>query len=427
MRLRPLILVACAAAFAAGPKTTLRQIRVDVPMRDGVRLSANVFRPTAPARVPAILYRTPYGKGADITPNYQAFVDHGYAVVVQDVRGRYDSEGTFRPLEQEGRDGYDTIEWIARQPWSDGRVGMTGGSYLGIAQWKAALLNNPHLKAIFPWVSGSDDYRDRFYSPGGALKLGGRLLWMNENLRLPGYRADFAKYVLHLPLRTADRSATGQASEMYQAALRHPAYDGFWRSMSTREQSAKIKIPAFVVGGWYDNFVESDLEGFAALHRRSGVHRLMIGPWAHDMRMKFAEADFGPDAIVRVTRGAVPVVRSVAEGQGYAAALRGARAHLRHGREPLARGARVAADPRAAHPLLPREQRPSEYVARQRGPRCAPAASGAARPLRLRPAQPRSHARRRRLLQPEDFSRGDPWTSASSRAATTSWSTLGRR
>ena len=85
---------------------------------------------------------------------------------------------------------------------------------------------------------------------------------------------------------------------MYQTALRHPAYDGFWRSISTREQSAKIKIPAYVVGGWYDNFVESDLEGFAALHRRSGVHRLMIGPWAHDMRMKFAEADFGPDAIV---------------------------------------------------------------------------------------------------------------------------------
>ena len=155
--------------------------------------------------MPTILYRTPYGKGADITPNYQAFVDHGYAVVVQDVRGRYDSEGRFRPLDQEGRDGYDTIEWIARQPWSDGRVGMTGGSYLGIVQWKAALLNNPHLKAIFPWVSGSDDYRDRFYSPGGALKLGNRLLWMQENLRLPGYRADFARYVLHLPLRTADR------------------------------------------------------------------------------------------------------------------------------------------------------------------------------------------------------------------------------
>ncbi len=267
-------------------------------MRDGVHLSANVFRPSGAARVPAILYRTPYGKGVDITPNYQAFVDHGYAVVVQDVRGRHDSEGAFRPLDQEGRDGYDTIEWIARQPWSDGRVGMTGGSYLGIVQWKAALLNNPHLKAIFPWVSGSDDYRDRFYSPGGALKLGNRLLWMYENLRVPGYRADFSKYVLHLPLRTSDRSATGQTSEMYQAALRHPAYDGFWRGISTREQSAKINVPAFVVGGWYDNFVQSDLEGFAALQRRSGVHRLMIGPWPHDMRMKFAEADFGPDAIV---------------------------------------------------------------------------------------------------------------------------------
>lgn len=298
MRVHALIAAACAAVLAAGPETTIREMGVEIPMRDGVRLSANVFRPAAPARVPAILYRTPYGKGAGITPNYQAFVDRGYAVVVQDVRGRHASGGRFRPLEQEGRDGYDTIEWIARQPWSDGRVGMTGGSYLGIAQWKAALLGNPHLKAIFVWVSGSDEYHDRFYSPGGAFKLGHRLLWLHENLRRPGYRADFGKYVLHLPLRTADRAATGQTLEMYQAAMRHPAYDGYWRGLSTRAQSAKINVPAFVVGGWYDNFVQSDLEGFIALQRRSGVHRLMIGPWAHDLRMKFAEADFGPEATV---------------------------------------------------------------------------------------------------------------------------------
>src|SRR5689334_3393462 len=140
-------------------------------MRDGVKLAANVFLPAAHARYPAILERTPYGKGS-LTPNYAAFVEHGYAVVVEDVRGRYDSQGAFDPLRQEGPDGYDTIEWIARQPWSDGKVGMIGGSYRGIVQWKVALLNNPHLKAIFPVVAGADEYRDRFYSPGGALKLG---------------------------------------------------------------------------------------------------------------------------------------------------------------------------------------------------------------------------------------------------------------
>ena len=94
-------------------------------------------------------------------------------------------QGMFDALNQEGPDGYDTINWIAGQPWSDGKVGMIGGSYLGIAQWRVALLNNPHLKAIFPVVSGSDDYFDRFYSTGGATKLGHRLLWFSENLNAP--------------------------------------------------------------------------------------------------------------------------------------------------------------------------------------------------------------------------------------------------
>ena len=118
-------------------------------------------------------------------------MDHGYAVVLEDVRGRYESEGDFDPLRQEVADGDDTLNWIARQPWSNGKIGMVGGSYRGIVQWKAALSGNPHLKAIFPVVSGDDDYRDRFYSTGGAMKLGNRLEWMAENLKAPGYLAGF--------------------------------------------------------------------------------------------------------------------------------------------------------------------------------------------------------------------------------------------
>src|SRR6185436_15125604 len=120
-------------------------------------------------------------------------------------------------LTQEVHDGDDTLNWIARQPWSNGKVGMIGGSYVGIVQWKAALTNNPHLKAIFPVVSGYDDYRDRFYSPGGALKLGHRLLWMSENLRAPGFeKADFKEFTWHLPLRSSDQKATGSRSAMWQ-------------------------------------------------------------------------------------------------------------------------------------------------------------------------------------------------------------------
>ena len=144
---------------------------------------------------------------------------------------------------------------------------MTGGSYRGIVQWKAALTDNPHLKAIFPVVSGYDDYRDRFYSTGGAMKLGNRLEWMAENLKAPGYHPDFGQFVLHLPLRTADVAATGWSSRMYREAVAHPAFDAFWRAISVREQLRKIKVPVFAVGGWYDNFVESDLEAYAALHK----------------------------------------------------------------------------------------------------------------------------------------------------------------
>ncbi len=264
-------------------------------MRDGVRLAANVFVPADRARLPVILERTPYGKGAEITPNYQAFVDHGYAVVAEDVRGRYESEGVFRPLEQEPPDGDDTLNWIARQSWSDGKIGMIGGSYRGIVQWKAAVLNNPHLKAIFPVVSGDDEYRDRFYSTGGAMKLAHRLEWMSENQKAPGYHPDFSKYILHLPLRTADIAATGWISEMFRQAVAHPTYDSFWRGISTREQLSRVRVPVFSVGGWYDNFVQSDLDAFTALHKTSGLNRILIGPWPHNMSLVFADTDFGPD------------------------------------------------------------------------------------------------------------------------------------
>ncbi len=173
---------------------------------------------------------------------------------------------------------------------------MLGGSYLGIVQWKVAVLNNPYLKAIFPSVSGADDYLDRFYSPGGAMKLGQRLLWMSENLRAPGYHPDFSQFVLHLPLRTADFAATGQTSAMFQEAVAHPSYDAFWKSISVRAQLDKIRVPVFSVGGWFDNFVESDLAAYARLRKRSSVHRILIGPWPHNKGARLEGVDFGADS-----------------------------------------------------------------------------------------------------------------------------------
>lgn len=269
-------------------------------MRDGVRLDTNLFKPAGNLRFPVILVRTPYGKGTEPPPGYSTFLDHGYAVVTQDVRGRYASGGVFDALRQEGPDGYDTLNWISEQPWSSGKIGMSGGSYLGIAQWRVALLNNPHLKAIFPVVSGSDDYFDRFYSTGGATKLGHRLLWLSLNLSPPGApKAKFETYVANLPLRSSDRAATRQTLRLYQTILNHPTYDSFWKQQSVLENIDGVRVPVFSVGGWYDNFVESDLAAFSALHKFSGSderHHILIGPWPHNMSIPFAGVNFGSDS-----------------------------------------------------------------------------------------------------------------------------------
>jgi putative CocE/NonD family hydrolase len=289
------------ATSAPAPAPYAKLLHMRVPMRDNVRLDTNVFHPAGSGKFPTVLIRTPYGKGPDLPAGYQSFINHGYAVVMQDVRGRYASGGVFDVLNQEGPDGYDSLNWIASQPWSDGKVGMIGGSYVGIAQWRVALLNNPHLKAIFPVVSGSDEYLDRYYSPGGAMKLGHRLLWMSDNLTPAGMaKPKFSDYIDHLPLRTVDRSATRRTQQFYQTILNHPTYDSFWKNLSVRENIEDVHVPVFSVGGWYDNFAESDLEAFSALHKLDGrlddKHRIMIGPWAHNMSLPFPGVSYGDDS-----------------------------------------------------------------------------------------------------------------------------------
>jgi hypothetical protein len=272
-----------------------------VVMRDGVRLCAMVYRPSAEGRFPVALLRTPYGKPQALTEGIRRFLERGFAVVVQDVRGRHDSEGVFRQYLQEQPDGEDTLTWIARQPWSDGRVGMYGGSYSGILQYRAALSGHPALKALAVSVAGWDEYVDRFYSRGGAFKPGHRLQWLAENFRLPERPIPpFDALVRHLPPRTADRFATGQTLDFYQAAMRHPFYDDYWRSLSTRLQVDRLRIPVHIATGWYDNFAESDLELYAALRDRNVPARIIVGPWGHNLSPSMPEADFGPQARVLI-------------------------------------------------------------------------------------------------------------------------------
>ena len=308
MRYAPYLALITAASISTlwsgnAGHSQVEQTHLWTPMRDGVKLAANLFRPSDNGRLPTILMRTPYDKGTEITPQAQTFVDHGYNVMIQDVRGRWESEGSFSPFTQEAPDGNDTIDWIAAQPWSDGKVAMTGGSYLGITSWRAATWNNPHLKAIFPVVSGDDDYRDRFYSPGGGMKWGHRLEWVSENMRVPGYQPpSFRSFIWTLPERHSDQVVTGRSTNLLQAVFDHPSYDAFWKNVSTRERLQSCKVPVFSVGGWYDNYVEGDLDAFSTLRKLTGVNRAVIGPWPHNMSIPFTTVSYGPDSGSSVRR-----------------------------------------------------------------------------------------------------------------------------
>jgi uncharacterized protein len=274
---------------------------ISIPMRDGTRLAADVFRPPVPGRWPTILVRTPYNRKSGAMSGYRVFARRGYAVVIQDTRGRYASQGSFGGIEQEGMDGNDSINWIAAQAWSDGRVGMAGSSYLGIVQWWAAIQDNPHLFAICPVNSGDDEYLDRYYSTGGALKLGHRLLWLTENFTPPSQvRPSFGSYIFHLPLRTADLVALGRPSPLWRGALSHPSYDAFWKELSIRERLTRINTPVLSMSGWFDNYAESELDAYRILSRRGDFIETWIGPWAHDPGLRFPTRDFGPEANIGI-------------------------------------------------------------------------------------------------------------------------------
>ncbi len=287
--------VAALLALAAYGK---EQLGLVVPMHDGVRLAADLFLPEGGGRRwPTVLVRTPYGRKSTATLSYRYFVRRGYALVIEDVRGRYASQGRFGNMAQEGPDSDDTINWIAEQPWSNGRVAMAGGSYLGMVQWWAALEENPHLAAISPVCSGDDEYLDRYYSTGGALKLGHRLLWLAENLTPPSrVPALLPSYIRHLPVRTSDVAATGLPQPLWRAAIAHPSFDDYWKRLSVRERIERVQIPTLSFGGWFDNYAESDLDAFSRLALRHKTVETWIGPWAHNPNFRFVTRDFGPQA-----------------------------------------------------------------------------------------------------------------------------------
>ena len=294
----------------------LIESNVPVPMRDGVLLHADVYRPSRPGRYPVLLQRTPYDKASPAVTgiDYLRAASAGYAVVVQDMRGRFASQGEFYPFLNEASDGYDTVEWTAVQPWSNGHVGMVGGSYLGAAQWLAAMASPPHLKALFPAITPSD-YQEGWVFQGGAFQLGFCLSWTLGPLvleNLPsltathsqlGQRRDELAHALdhldeafrHLPLLDVPYFQNG-AAPYYYAWLRHADDAAYWKRWSVYAHHQRLRVPAYHVGGWYDPFLAGTLQNFTGMQQAGAFpQKLLIGPWAHTspLASMVGELDFG--------------------------------------------------------------------------------------------------------------------------------------
>jgi putative CocE/NonD family hydrolase len=260
-----------------------------VPMHDGVLLRADVYRPDAPGRVPAVLGRTPYDRTFGPTPpailDPERTVAAGIALVCMDVRGRHESEGEFYPFSTEGPDGYDSVEWVAAQRWCDGAVAMAGRSYTAATQWLAAATQPPHLRAIVPIAIGSN-YFDGWVYQGGAFQLGFNLFWV-QIMAGRGKRLRMEEQYMHLPLASAPLVEQSPGGRFYRDWLEHPVLDDYWRALSIDAGYGDVRVPAFNVGGWYDIFLGGTLENFARMRSEGGSARarshtrLLIGPWAH--------------------------------------------------------------------------------------------------------------------------------------------------
>jgi putative CocE/NonD family hydrolase len=283
------------------------------PMRDGVRLATDVYLPAqAQGRYPVLVIRSPYNKrGERGAAAY--FTRYGYALVAQDCRGRYASEGRFEGLPQEGRDGYDTIEWAAAQPWSNGKVATLGASYLGWVQYNAAMFKPPHLVAMFVLVAGSNFFAAG--RPGGAPGLPLWVLTMAHTspaaLKMPEVREKMAAIVkdpdpwLALPREAREKVLLPFPDylRMYRDFYAHPTFDEFWRQPGYYAAGyyRQIKdVPIFFLTGWYDTFTDQVIENFLALSKiQKSMKRLLIGPWPHATgRARCGDAEFGPAAAV---------------------------------------------------------------------------------------------------------------------------------
>jgi putative CocE/NonD family hydrolase len=289
--------VALTANLPGGPFKVMTVTGVRIPMRDGVHLVADHYVPVGVENGPAILIRTPYGRGGpgrSLAEIYaRTFATHGYHVLSQDVRGRFDSEGSFVAFVHEAEDGADTLAWMGQQPWSNGAIGMWGASYLGYTQWAAAASNSPHLKAIVPIITHSHlmEYHDNGFPldlllrwmfqiasmDDPSLGVWERLRRINSGAVQDGFLRDA---FMHLPLQTADLLAIGKPDPLYREMSSADAHHPVWHQVDQRA-AVPTAPPAAFVSGWYDLFLDGLLDDYTVQAEAGRQPQLVIGPWSH--------------------------------------------------------------------------------------------------------------------------------------------------
>ena len=292
-----------------------------VTMRDGVRLAADILHPAPngqplPGPAPALLQRTPYGKSASARMDEaRFFAGQGYVTVVQDCRGRYDSEGGFSKYVDEGPDGYDTVEWIARQPWSNGKVGVYGLSYAAHTQAALACLNPPHLSCMWLDCGGFSNAFRTGCRNGGAFELR-QVTWaFREALESPEVRDDPVKrralaaqeihdWFRRVPWKRGNNplSWTPDYEDYLLEIWGHETFDEYWQQVGLCAEAfyaAMSDVPQVHLGGWYDTYSLSTTANFTALSgMKQGPVSLIMGPWTHGARsLSYSgNADFGEQA-----------------------------------------------------------------------------------------------------------------------------------
>ncbi|HKM75520.1 MAG TPA: CocE/NonD family hydrolase, partial [Candidatus Bathyarchaeia archaeon] len=280
-------------------------------MRDGVRLSSDIYRPDGKGKFPVILTRSPYmtveGFQKRFSEEAKFFARHGYVFVIQDCRGKNDSEGTFHPFFDDQTDGFDTLNWCAKQEWSNGELGTIGASYQAWNQWATATLNPPNLRAMISIVALPDPVLNVPFQNGALV------LWMAEWMAMIEGKKntdpsifDSLRSYNHLPLKTMDELFGRKQSSTWQNWIRHPSADDYWKRSFYQDKFSEIDVPALHVSGWYDDDIigthinYTGMRKLAKSEQTRNNQKLIIGPWPHHVNLtrQLGGIDFGQSALI---------------------------------------------------------------------------------------------------------------------------------